>query len=306
MIWDFGNLGWKKRSIYQLLMNLWRQFMPVGPRLLCRFSSFRNMTSCLMCNQYHTDYLVLGECYQFEEFQMKWAFERLQRHQKRFCMFNDDIQGLVFLTMLHRLFQEWQELKQILSFSYSIKMYGSTDITCSLAFLFLMSITVKRIKPYLLLGLSGVGGIFNEQVLEAMRESDSPKPAIFVMSNPTMNAECTAVDAFNHAGENIVFASGNPFKNVDLGNGKVGHVNQANNMYLFPGIGMGALLSGWFALCKDYIPTDIGSDSDLVECVNLRAFSNCFDSQVGAAVVRAAVAEELVEGRCDVEPRELG
>ncbi|KAL7204074.1 hypothetical protein ACSBR2_017190 [Camellia fascicularis] len=103
---------------------------------------------------------------------------------------------------------------------------------------------VKIVKPHVLLGLSGVGGVFNEQVLKAMRESDSPKPAIFAMSNPTMNAECTAVDAFNHAGENIVFASGSPFKNVDLGNGKVGLVNQANNMYLFPGIGMGALLSG--------------------------------------------------------------
>ncbi|CAJ2662533.1 unnamed protein product [Trifolium pratense] len=77
-----------------------------------------------------------------------------------------------------------------------------------------------------------------------MRESVSTKPAIFAMSNPTMNAECTAIDAFNHAGESIVFASGSPFENVDLGNGRVGHVNQANNMYLFPGIGLGSLLSG--------------------------------------------------------------
>ncbi|KAI8026846.1 hypothetical protein LOK49_LG02G01045 [Camellia lanceoleosa] len=38
------------------------------------------------------------------------------------------------------------------------------------------------------------------------------------MSNPTMNAECATVDAFNHAGENIVFASGSPFKNIDLAN----------------------------------------------------------------------------------------
>lgn len=30
--------------------------------------------------------------YQFEDFQMKWAFETLQRYRKRFCMFNDDIQ----------------------------------------------------------------------------------------------------------------------------------------------------------------------------------------------------------------------
>ncbi|XVF02555.1 hypothetical protein REPUB_Repub04eG0184700 [Reevesia pubescens] len=48
--------------------------------------------------------------------------------------------------------------------------------------------------------------------------------------------ECTAADAFKHAGENIVFASGSPFENVILGNEKVGHVNQANNMYLFPGL----------------------------------------------------------------------
>ncbi|KAL2477775.1 Malic enzyme [Forsythia ovata] len=46
---------------------------------------------------------------------------------------------------------------------------------------------VKKVKPHVLLGLSGVGGIFNEEVLKAMRESDSTKPAIFAMSNPTAN-----------------------------------------------------------------------------------------------------------------------
>ncbi|XLU43580.1 hypothetical protein S245_038394, partial [Arachis hypogaea] len=93
---------------------------------------------------------------------------------------------------------------------------------------------VKKVRPHVLLGLSGVGGIFNE-VLKAMKESVSTKPAIFAMSSPTMNAECIAIDAFKHAGGDIVFRSGSPFENVDLGNGKVGHVNQANNMYLFLG-----------------------------------------------------------------------
>ncbi|KAL1372352.1 hypothetical protein AAHE18_01G197300 [Arachis hypogaea] len=103
---------------------------------------------------------------------------------------------------------------------------------------------VKKVRPHVLLGLSGVGGIFNEEVLKAMKESVSTKPAIFAMSSPTMNAECTAIDAFKHAGGDIVFGSGSPFENVDLGNGKVGHVNQANNMYLFLGIGLGSILSG--------------------------------------------------------------
>ncbi|KAL4345834.1 hypothetical protein AHAS_Ahas11G0318000 [Arachis hypogaea] len=105
-------------------------------------------------------------------------------------------------------------------------------------------ILVKKVRPHVLLGLSGVGGNFNEEVLKAMKESVSTKPAIFSMSSPTMNAECTAIDAFKHAGGDIVFGSGSPFENVDLGNGKVGHVNQANNMYLFLGIGLGSLLSG--------------------------------------------------------------
>ncbi|XVF30569.1 hypothetical protein REPUB_Repub16aG0069500 [Reevesia pubescens] len=95
---------------------------------------------------------------------------------------------------------------------------------------------VKKVKPDVLLGLSGVGGVFNEEVLKAMHESGSSKLVIFAMSNPTMNAECTAADAFKLAGENIVFASGGLFENVILGNGKVGHVNQANNMYLFSGL----------------------------------------------------------------------
>ncbi|XP_072061922.1 NAD-dependent malic enzyme 2, mitochondrial-like [Arachis hypogaea] len=77
-----------------------------------------------------------------------------------------------------------------------------------------------------------------------MKESVSTKPAIFAMSSPTMNAECTAIDAFKHAGGDIVFGSGSPFENIDLSNEKVGHVNHANNMYLFLRIGLGSLLSG--------------------------------------------------------------
>jgi len=56
------------------------------------------------------------------------------------------------------------------------------------------------------------------QVLKAMKESDSPRPAVFAMSNPTTKAECTPDDVFKHVGENAIFASGSPFSNVSLGN----------------------------------------------------------------------------------------
>ncbi|KAM1230081.1 hypothetical protein ACFX2G_041172 [Malus domestica] len=103
---------------------------------------------------------------------------------------------------------------------------------------------VNQVNPDVLLGLSAVGGLFSKEVLEALRSSTSTRPAIFAMSNPTTNAECTPEEAFSIVGDNIVFASGSPFKDVNLGNGNIGHCNQGNNMYLFPGIGLGTLLSG--------------------------------------------------------------
>ncbi|KAL5196504.1 hypothetical protein ABZP36_000016 [Zizania latifolia] len=103
---------------------------------------------------------------------------------------------------------------------------------------------VKKVKPDVILGLSAVGDLFSKEVLEALKDSSSSRPAIFAMSNPTKNAECTPEEAFSILGEKIIFASGSPFGDVDLGNGKIGHSNQGNNMYLFPGIGLGTLLSG--------------------------------------------------------------
>ncbi|KAF8026596.1 hypothetical protein BT93_F3167 [Corymbia citriodora subsp. variegata] len=172
---------------------------------------------------------------------------------------------------------------------------------------------VRKVRPHVLLGLSGVGGIFNEEVLKATRESDSPKPAIFAMSNPTNNAECSAADAFEHAGENIVFASGSPFANVDLGNGKVGHVNQANNMYLFPGIGLGTLLSGARFITDGMLQAaaeclaSYMTEEELQKGILYPSINSIrhITAEVGAAVLRAAVAEELAEGHGDIGPREL-
>ncbi|XP_022770381.1 NAD-dependent malic enzyme 2, mitochondrial-like isoform X3 [Durio zibethinus] len=172
---------------------------------------------------------------------------------------------------------------------------------------------VKKVKPDVLLGLSGVGGVFSEEVLKALHESDSSKPAIFAMSNPTMNAECTAADAFKHAGENIVFASGSPFENVNLGNGKVGHVNQANNMYLFPGIGLGASISGARFITDGMLQAaaeclaSYMTDEEIQKGILYPSIDSIrhITAEVGASVVRAAVAEELAEGHGDVGPKEL-
>ncbi|KAL4621844.1 hypothetical protein ACB092_06G257500 [Castanea dentata] len=307
---------------------------------------------------------------QFEDFQMKWAFETLQRYRKRFCMFNDDIQGTAGVALAGLLGSVRAQGRPLSDFAHQkivvvgagsaglgvlnmaaqavSRMSGNGEAAVKKQFFLLdkdglvtkerkeldpsaapfakdpreieglregagLVEVVKKVKPHVLLGLSGVGGVFNEEVLKAMRESDSSKPAIFAMSNPTMNAECTAADAFRHAGENIVFASGSPFENVNLGNGKVGHVNQANNMYLFPGIGLGTLLSGARFITDGMLQAaaeclaSYMTDEDIQNGIlypSINSIRN-ITAEVGAAVLRAAVAEELAEGHGDVGPKEL-
>lgn len=172
---------------------------------------------------------------------------------------------------------------------------------------------VKKVKPHVLLGLSGVGGIFSQEVLEAMRDSESPRPAIFAMSNPTENAECTAADAFKYAGENIVFASGSPFQDVDLGNGKIGHSNQGNNMYLFPGIGLGTLLSGAHIISDRMLQAaaeclaEYMTDAEIQRGLVFPSISSIrnITKRVAAAVVKAAVAEDLADGYRETGAKEL-
>uniref|UniRef100_A0A6N2MFX7 Malic enzyme n=2 Tax=Salix viminalis TaxID=40686 RepID=A0A6N2MFX7_SALVM len=261
--------------------------------------------------------------------QMKWAFETLLRYRKRFCMFNDDVQGtagVALAGLLGTVRAQGRPLSDFVNQKIGLITKERKNLDPSAA-PFAKDIkdaeglkegaslleVVKKVKPHVLLGLSGVGGIFNEQVLRAMRESDSPKPAIFSMSNPTMNAECNAADAFKHAGPNIVFASGSPFENVDLGNGKVGHVNQANNMYLFPGIGLGTLLSGSHFITDGMLQAaaeclaSYMTDEEIQKGILYPSIDSIrhITAEVGAAVVRAAVEEDLAEGHGEVGSREL-
>ncbi|CAL5340408.1 unnamed protein product [Camellia sinensis] len=153
---------------------------------------------------------------------------------------------------------------------------------------------VRQVKPDVLLGLSAVGGLFSKEVLEALKCSTSTRPAIFAMSNPTKNAECTPDEAFSILGENIIFASGSPFRDVDLGNGHIGHCNQGNNMYLFPGVGLGTLLSG----------SRIISDGMLQAAAEWRRIRD-ITKEVAAAVIKEAIEEDLAEGYREMDAREL-
>mmetsp|Transcript_42799 Transcript_42799/g.103532 ORF Transcript_42799/g.103532 Transcript_42799/m.103532 type:complete len:645 (+) Transcript_42799:153-2087(+) len=101
----------------------------------------------------------------------------------------------------------------------------------------------KKHKPTIVLGVTAVGGLFNEEFIREVA-ANVERPIIFPLSNPTTKAECTAEQAFEWTDGRCIFASGSPFDPVEMESGETYYTSQCNNMYVFPGVGLGATLCG--------------------------------------------------------------
>jgi len=100
---------------------------------------------------------------------------------------------------------------------------------------------VTAMRPDVLLGTTAVGGTFTEAVIRAMAET-CVRPIVLPMSNPTANTEAKPVDIMAWSGGRAIVATGSPFPMLDVG-GRMIKVPQANNAYVFPGVGLGAIVS---------------------------------------------------------------
>jgi malate dehydrogenase (oxaloacetate-decarboxylating)(NADP+) len=95
---------------------------------------------------------------------------------------------------------------------------------------------IESIKPTTIIGVSTIGGAFNQKVIESVSRINE-RPVILALSNPTDKAECTPEQAYTWSKGNAIYAAGVQFPPVQV-NGKTYLSGQANNFYIFPAIGM--------------------------------------------------------------------
>ena len=99
---------------------------------------------------------------------------------------------------------------------------------------------VNNVKPNILIGLSGAPGIFNESVVNAMAQHNE-YPIIFPLSNPNSNCEATPEDIIKWSNGRALVATGSPFPDVNYQN-KSYEIRQGNNAFIFPGVGLAAVI----------------------------------------------------------------
>jgi malate dehydrogenase (oxaloacetate-decarboxylating) len=149
----------------------------------------------------------------------------------RFFMVDRDgllTDGMVGLTSFQRPFVQKKQAIESWKLSHPDKV-GLLDV-------------VKNAEPTALIGVSGQAGAFSEPIVRAMAECNK-RPVIFPLSNPTSRAEATPSDIEAWTEGRALIGVGSPFPPI-VRDGARFKVDQTNNSYIFPGMGLGALAVG--------------------------------------------------------------
>ena len=153
-------------------------------------------------------------------------------------------------------------------------------------------VAVKTLKPTAIIGVAAVGESFTREVLEEMARINT-RPIVFALSNPTSKAECTAEQAYLWTGGRALFASGSPFDPVKIG-GRTFVPRQGNNSYIFPGVGLGVIVSKARRVTNDMFMAAARTLAGLVDESDL-AQGSLYPSLSRIREVSAAIATAVAE-----------
>jgi len=175
---------------------------------------------------------------------------------------------------------------------------------------------IELVKPTALVGLCTIKGAFTQRVVEAMC-AINPRPIIFPLSNPLTMCELDFEDAVEWTKGKVLFASGSPFA-PKLFDGKRMEPGQGNNMFVFPGIGLGSLLARVTSVTDSMIEASAIAVSESVtpeeqehellypRITRIREISNNVAVKVIRAAQRANVDRaEKLRGMSDNELRDF-
>jgi malic enzyme len=104
-----------------------------------------------------------------------------------------------------------------------------------------LEMVIRKVAPTVLVGTSGRAGIFTEAAIREMA-AGVRRPVVLVLSNPTSSSEAMPADVLAWSGGRALVATGSPFPPVEL-EGREHLIAQANNVFVFPGVGLGAMVA---------------------------------------------------------------
>ncbi|MGD9701540.1 MAG: NAD-dependent malic enzyme [Acidimicrobiia bacterium] len=168
---------------------------------------------------------------------------------------------------------------------------------------------VRRVRPHALIGVTGQPGLFTEEVIRAMAEGVD-RPVVLPLSNPTPRCEAIPADVIAWTKGKALVGTGSPFPPVEFG-GSTAPIAQVNNIYVFPGIGLGVLASGARAVTTEMVTAASLALADAASrhCNELqtllppveasRSVARAVASAVALQAMHDGVADELAEGQLD-------